>query len=49
MQISIMTSVQSSLATATEMIKQVSDQVAKDRQELDVEKRNGKKRKGNNA
>ena len=34
-----MTSVQSSLATATEMIKQVSDQVAKDRQELDVEKK----------
>ena len=34
-----MTSVQSSLATATEMIKEVSDQVAKDRQELDEEKK----------
>ena len=39
MQISIMTSVQSSLATATEMIKEVSDQVTKERQELDEEKK----------
>ena len=40
-----MTSVQNSLATATEMIKEVSDQVAKDRQELDEEKRNGRKKR----
>ena len=39
MQISIMTSVQSSFATATEMFKEVFDQVAKDRQELDEEKK----------
>ena len=38
-----MTSAQSSLATTTEMIKEVFDKVAKDRQELDEEK--GKKKR----